>query len=108
VKRDWWSILRALAVLTAATEVVDAFLIDAPVIAIVIAALFLSGFFFARRRQIPGALIVGILWLFELLLGLFHPRDSVAEWIVVALFVLLSASGLVATVGSLRDRLRTG
>jgi hypothetical protein len=102
--RDWHRVLRVLALAFAVLEVVSAFFIEAPVVAIVFAALFVVGALVLRRSTMWGAIVLGVLFLIELLGLPFYPREDADDWIIQAFALVLSLAGLVAVVAVLRGR----
>ena len=105
---DWRAVLGAVALASVVGEVVSAFFIEAPVAALVVAALFLVGWFLLRRGGIAGVVLIGVLCLIELLGLFFYEREDADDWVLQILFLGLGAVGVVAAIGILRGRsLRT-
>ncbi len=101
---DWRTILAWLAVAGAVGEIATAFIIEFPAAAVVMAALFLLGWYLLRRGTLIGVILVGLLWLVELGFLPTYDRDDAADWIIVAVFAILGIAGIVATVALLSRR----
>lgn len=85
-------------------EIVSAFFIEAPVAAIVFAALFLTGWLWLRRGGIGPVILLTLLCAIELLGLLFYEREDADDWILQILFAALGTLGVVAAIALLWDR----
>jgi hypothetical protein len=101
---DWTAVLGAVALVSVVGEVISAFFIEVPVAALVVAALFLVGWFLLRRGGIAGVVLIGLLCLIELLGLAFYEREDADDWVLQILFFGLGAVGVVAAIGTLRGR----
>ena len=101
---DWRAVLGVVALASVVGEVVSAFFIEAPVAALVVAALFLVGWFLLRRGGIAGVVLIGLLSLIELLGLAFYERQDADDWVLQILFLVLGAIGVVAAIGASRKR----
>jgi hypothetical protein len=101
---DWRAVLGAVALASVVGEVVSAFFIEAPVAALVVAALFLVGWFLLRRGGIAGVVLIGVLCLIELLGLSFYEREDTDDWVLQILFLGLGAVGVIAAIGAMRER----
>ena len=101
---DWRAVLGAVALVSVVGEVVSAFFIEAPVAALVVAALFLVGWFLLRRGGIAGVVLIGVLCLIELLGLAFYEREDADDWVLQIVFLWLGAVGVIAAIGTLRER----
>jgi hypothetical protein len=102
--RDWRTILAWVALAFAALEVVTAFFIEEPIVAIVFAALFLLAWLVLRRGGTAGVIIILVLCVIELIGLPFYERDDTDDWIVQILALILGILGLIAGIATLRQR----
>lgn len=94
--------LTALAGLLAVGEIASAFTISSPGFAIAFAALLAVGALLLwRRRVIPGAAVVGILTLFEVLNYPGWKKHGLGDWIWDSAFAAVAAVALVLAVAVL-------
>jgi hypothetical protein len=69
--------------------------------------LFLVAAWLLRKSRITaGAILAGVLCLFELLEFPSWPKTSVGEWIVTSAFAALSVAGLISVIVVLAARMR--
>ena len=94
---DWRRILGAVAILSVIGEVISAFFIEAPIAAIIVAALFLAGWLWLRRGATVGPVIlIGLLCLVELSFFPTYEREDADDWILQIAFLILGAVGVAA------------
>jgi len=101
-------VLQAAALLFAALEFVNIFLIDFPVAAAVFAALFLVGWWWLRRGGVAGAVLIGVLCLIELVFLFAYSWTSIGDWINQGLAALLGVVGLAAAIAVVASGRRRG
>lgn len=101
ISAEWRTILAWLALAGVVGEIATAFIIEFPAAAIVMAALFLVGWYLLRRGSLAGVILVGLLWLVELGFLPTYDRDDAADWIIVAVFGILGIAALIAAAGVL-------
>jgi len=95
-------LLIAMGIAMAALEASDAPMLGAFwLIAAVFAAMFASlTWWFTRRGTAPPAVLLGVLFLIELVFLPGYERTTALDWIMQAATLVLSALGLVAAVGT--------
>lgn len=102
--RDWRAIVGWVALAFVLLEIVSAFFIEFPAAALVFGALFLIGWFLVRRGGMAGVIFVGVLCVVELIGLPFYAREDADDWIIQALVLVLSLTGIVAAILALRQR----
>lgn len=103
-----WVLIGA-AIAVAVLELIDAFVIERPIAAIVFGLLFLVGAWWLTRGGLTPVIYTGVLCLAELLLVLFAfggidaltSPASTGEFVRFAAFTLATAVGVVAAAGAL-------
>ena len=105
IARDSASIFRdrrlliLIALLLAAGEIVDAFVVSFPAGAAVFAALLIVGVLWTRRGGIGGPILIAVLCVFEIANAPSWPRDTVGDWISMTGFALVALAGLFIAIG---------
>ena len=104
--RRWRTLLQFISVGVAVEVGLHSFIVSEPVVTLVLAALWLVGFFWIRRGGRGGPILIGVLSLFELFGTLFFsneaaPGVTVPAWILI-LHVVLVCGALAAVVMTLR------
>ena len=102
----WRTFLQVISVVVAIEIGLHSFIVREPVVTIVVAALWLAGFFWIRRGGRGGPVLIGVLSLFELLGTLFFsneaaPGVTVPAWIIIVHVVLVCVA-LAAVVMTLK------
>jgi hypothetical protein len=105
----WRRVLFGAAIAVAVLELIDAFIIDQPIAAIVFGLLFLVGAWWLTRGRLAPVIYTGVLCLAELFLVLFAfggidaltSPASTSEFVRFAAFTLATAVGVVAAAGAL-------
>ncbi|MDQ5821671.1 MAG: hypothetical protein M3540_09535 [Actinomycetota bacterium] len=103
MRRDWWTVLGAVAI-GAVGEMAGVLFADFLPVALAAAVLFLVGWYFVRLRSVVGIAIVGILSTLELVGLPFYERDDAVDWVTQAAFLILGLVGSIAAIGALRNR----
>ncbi len=105
----WRKALRVAAILLVPVQIADAFFLEVPVTAIVFAVVLTLGAYWLRRPGRAPVIAIGLVCLLQLLaviifFGIARPVPSPprSEMALGALLGILSAAGLVATVGVIR------
>jgi hypothetical protein len=93
-----------IAIVLALAEFTDAFFIDYPAAAVVVAVLFVAGALWARREGIGGLVLIAVLLAVEIAFLPTYSRSGVGDWITQILVGVVSAVGLVAAVAAIRER----
>ncbi|MDQ2674049.1 MAG: hypothetical protein M3Y40_05285 [Chloroflexota bacterium] len=88
--------VQGLALVWVAFEVALAFVIEMPVAALVVAALFAIGAWWVGRPGLGGILLVGALALMELVFVPTYPRDTAFDWASQAAALVLALVTLAA------------
>ncbi len=106
--RTWRTFLQIISVVVAVEIGLHSFIVREPVVTLVLAALWLAGFFWIRRGGRGGPILIGVLSLIELLGTVFvsdeaAPGVTVPAWIII-LHVVLVCVALAAVVMTLRAR----
>lgn len=102
MKRDWWAVRGAVAIISAIGEVIGALFIGFAAAAYAAAAVFRVGWYFVRRRSRIGLAVVRLMSVVELLGLPFYKRQTAADWISQGVFLILGVAGVAAAVGVLR------
>ena len=103
----WRTVLQVLAVVVAVEIALHSFIVKEPLITLILAALWLAGFFWTRRGGRGGPIFIGVLSLVELV-GTFFVSDETAPGITIPAWVLIVHVVLVcAAVGAVVMTLRT-
>jgi hypothetical protein len=91
----------AMAIAMAILEFTNAFMIEFPAAAVAFGVMF-AGFawWFAKRGTKPPLIALGVLFLIELLFLPVYPRDTVTDWVMQGLTLVLSGLGLVGVIGT--------
>ncbi|TMD32423.1 MAG: hypothetical protein E6I95_10760 [Chloroflexi bacterium] len=102
----WRTFLQVISVVVAIEIGLHSFIVREPVVTLVLAALWLVGFFWIRRGGRGGPVLIGVLSLFELLGTLFFsneaaPGVTVPAWIIIVHVVLVCVA-LAAVVMTLK------
>jgi len=101
---DWKIFLSATAIAFAVLEVISAFFIEAPVVAILFAALFVLGAWLLRRFATVGVVVLAVLFVIELAGLPFYPRADTADRVTQTLALVIAIAGVVGVVGVIRQR----
>lgn len=109
---NWRRVLTGAAIVVATLEVIDAFIIDFPIAAIVVAVLFVVGAWWLARPGLAPVIYTGILCLVELVLVLFafggiqalSDPASLGEFARSAAFTIATAIGVIAAGSVLAAR----
>ena len=104
--RRWRTFLQIISVVVAVEIGLHSFIVREPVVTIVLAALWLAGFFWIRRGGRGGPILIGVLSLIELLGTVFFsdeaaPGETVPASLIILHVVLVSVA-LAAVVMTLR------
>jgi len=104
--RRWRTFLQIISVVVAVEIGLHSFIVKEPVVTIVLAALWLAGFFWIRRGGRGGPILIGVLSLIELLGTVFFsdeaaPGETVPASLIILHVVLVSVA-LAAVVMTLR------
>ena len=106
--RRWRTFLQIISVVVAVEIGLHSFIVREPVVTIVLAALWLAGFFWIRRGGRGGPILIGALSLIELLGTAFFSDEAAPGLTVPAsliiLHVVLVSVALAAVVMTLRAR----
>ena len=106
---DWSRIAVGVAIALALAELIDAFFIEVPAAAVVMAALFVAAVLWTRRGRIGGLVLIAFLVAIEIVFIPTYNRSNVGDWIFQIAIGVVSAVGLVATVAAIREyRTRAG
>jgi hypothetical protein len=105
----WRWVLIGAAIAVAVLELIDAFVIEQPIAAIVFGLLFLVGAWWLTRGGLAPVIYTGVLCLAELLLVLFAfggidgltSPESTGEFVRFAAFTVTTAVGMVSAAGIL-------
>jgi len=104
--RRWRTFLQIISVVVAVEIGLHSFIVKEPVVTIVLAALWLAGFFWIRRGGRGGPILIGVLSLIELLGTVFFSDEAAPGATVPAsliiLHVVLVSVALAAVVMTLR------
>ena len=104
--RRWRTFLQIISVVVAVEIGLHSFIVGEPVVTIVLAALWLAGFFWIRRGGRGGPILIGVLSLIELLGTVFFSDEAAPGATVPAsliiLHVVLVSVALAAVVMTLR------
>ena len=104
--RRWRTFLQIISVVVAVEIGLHSFIVKEPVVTIVLAALWLAGFFWIRRGGRGGPILIGVLSLIELLGTVFFSDETAPGATVPAsliiLHVVLVSVALAAVVMTLR------
>ena len=104
--RRWRTFLQIISVVVAVEIGLHSFIVREPVVTIVVAALWLAGFFWIRRGGRGGPILIGVLSLIELLGTVFFSDEAAPGATVPAsliiLHVVLVSVALAAVVMTLR------
>jgi hypothetical protein len=104
---EWRTLLIAAAILVGVGDLIDAFFIDYPIVAIFAGVLFLVGAFLILRGGLGGVILVGILAVIEAVAVPFYDRDDVGDWIVNMVLLVASLIGVIASIVVLVEHGRT-
>ena len=104
----WRTFLQIISVVVAVEIGLHSFIVREPVVTLVLATLWLAGFFWIRRGGRGGPILIGVLSLIELLGTIFFsdetaPGVTVPAWVIIVHVVLVCAA-LAAVVMTLRAR----
>jgi len=107
----WRAVLQVLAVVVAVEIALHSFIVKEPLVTLILAALWLAGFFWTRRGGRGGPILIGVLSLLELVGTVFAsdetaPGITIPAWILIVHVVLVGAA-VVAVVMTLRSRSKT-
>jgi len=113
---NWRRVLIAAAIAIGLLELIDAFIIEQPIAAIVFGLLFLVGAWWLGRGGLAPVIYTGVLCVAELLLVLFAfggiaalaSPASAGEFARFAAFTLATAVGVVAAAGALATSNKLG
>ncbi|TMM07960.1 MAG: hypothetical protein E6G00_13435 [Actinobacteria bacterium] len=100
---DWSRIAVGVAIALALAELIDAFFIEVPAAAVVMAALFVAAVLWTRRGRIGGLVLIAFLLAIEIVFIPTYNRSNVGDWIFQIAIGVVSAVGLVATVAAIRE-----
>jgi len=104
--RRWRTFLQIISVVVAVEIGLHSFIVREPVVTIVLATLWLAGFFWIRRGGRGGPILIGVLSLIELLGTVFFSDEAAPGATVPAsliiLHVVLVSVALAAVVMTLR------
>ena len=100
---DWSRIAVGAAIALALAELIDAFFIEVPAAAVVMAALFVAAVLWTRRGRIGGLVLIAFLLAIEIVFIPTYNRSNVGDWIFQIAIGVVSAVGLVATVAAIRE-----
>lgn len=103
----WRTLAIWAAVAMAVLEIIDAPTIDAPLIAIVFAVLFLAGAWLTRRGGAGGLIMLAVLSVIELVFLPTYERNNAFDWTVQAAVGLASLACLVGSAAALAESRRT-
>lgn len=98
----WRTIATGVAAGGAIGEIVNAFSIEVPLVAIVFALLFAASFAWIRRGGGAGLILLAVLCASELLFLPAYERNGAEDWIVQGVFAALALVGIVAVTAELR------
>jgi hypothetical protein len=104
----WRTLAIWAAVAMTALEVIDAPTIDAPLIAILFAVLFLAGAWLTRRGGASGLIMLAVLSVIELAFLPTYERNNAFDWTVQVAVGVASLVCLVGSAGALAESRRTG
>src|SRR2546427_11122813 len=99
---DWSRIAVGVAIALALAELIDAFFIEVPAAAVVMAALFVAAVLWTRRGRIGGLVLIAFLLAIEIVFIPTYNRSNVGDWIFQIAIGVVSAGGVVATGSALR------
>ena len=99
---NWSRIAVAVAIVLAVAELADAFFIDVPAAAVVMAALFVAGVLWTRRGGIGGLVLLVFLFALEVVSIPTYKRTTIGDWILQIAVGLVAAAGLVAALAAIR------
>src|SRR5437016_2455674 len=100
---DWSRIAVGVAMVLAVAELIDAFFIEVPAAAVVMAALFVAAVLWARRGRIGGLVLIAFLVAIEIVFIPTYNRSNVGDWMFQIAIGAVSAVGLVAAVAAIRE-----
>src|SRR2546421_10954891 len=100
---DWSRIAVGVAIVLAVAELIDAFFIEVPAAAVVMAAFFGAGVLWTRRGRIGGLVLIAFLLAIEIVFIPTYNRSNVGDWIFQIAIGLVSAVGLGAAVAPVRE-----
>ncbi len=106
--RRWRAWLQVISVVVAVEIALHSFIVNEPAVTLVLATLWLLGFFWTRRGGRGGPILIGVLSLLELV-GIFFASDEAAPGVtglvwILAVHVVLVGAALVAVVMTLKAR----
>ncbi len=106
--RTWRTFLQIISVVVAVEIGLHSFIVREPAVTLVLAALWLAGFFWIRRGGRGGPILIGVLSLIELLGTVFFsdeaaPGVTAPAWVIIVHVVLVCVA-LAAVVMTLRSR----
>jgi hypothetical protein len=90
-----------MAIAMAVLEFTNAFMIDFPAAAVAFGVMF-AGFawWYAKRATKPPLIALGVLFLIELAFLPVYPRETLTDWVMQGLTLVLSGLGLVGVIGT--------
>ena len=100
---DWRRLAVLAAVAMTVLEVVSAPTIEAPAVAIVFAALFLVGAWWARRGSRGALVLLAALSVIELVFLPTYSRDEWFDWAIQVAVAVASAACLLGCVAASRE-----
>src|SRR2546429_5802295 len=100
---DWSRIAVSVAIVLALAELIDAFFIEVPAAAVVMAAFFVAGVLWTRRGGIGGVVLIAFLLAIEIVFIPTYNRSNVGDWIFQIAVGAVSTVGLVAAVAAIRE-----
>ena len=107
VKVNSRTMLIAAGATLALGEAIDAFMIDVPAAAAVMALLFASlAAWFYRRESVAAAGILAFLFFLEVILVPAYDRSDLTDWVVQLSLGLASLVGLIAAIATVRTMRR--
>ena len=107
----WRLLLQVVAIVIAVEIALHSFIVREPAVTLVLAVLWLAGFFWVRRGGRGGPILIGILSVLELAGSLFAsdeaaPGTTIPAWVLVV-HVVLVLGALTAVVMVLKTRATT-